>query len=291
MKFGICLPIRRDTSLEFNINLSIKAEELGFDSVWASDHVVVPNEQVGRFTKYFYDPFILLSAVASETKKIKLGTSLIVLPYRNPVVLAKIISTLDVLSEGRVLFGVATGWLKKEFESLGVPFEKRGMRTNEYLEAISVLWSEDNPNYQGKYVNFSDISFLPKPYQKPHPKIIVGGNSDFAISRAAKYATGWQPTWITPSEMKESVRKLKDYLKKYNRDENDFILSVRNRIVPDAYALEYPECYFGGSIRNISELIEQYVDIGVSHILFDPECENDEQTYELIERLASEFIN
>ncbi len=91
--------------------------------------------------------------------------------------------------------------------------------------------------------------------------------------------------------MKESVRKLKDYLKKYNRDENDFILSVRNRIVPDAYALEYPECYFGGSIRNISELIEQYVDIGVSHILFDPECENDEQTYELIERLASEFIN
>ena len=133
MIFGICLPIRRDTSLEFNIDLALKCEQLGFDSVWVSDHVVVPNDQVGRFTKYFYDPFVLLSAIAAKTQKIKVGSSLIILPYRNPLVTAKMISTLDVLSSGRVIFGVATGWLKEEFDSLDVPLKK------EVKEQMSIL--------------------------------------------------------------------------------------------------------------------------------------------------------
>ena len=163
MKFGICLPIRRDTSLEFNLELGFAAERLGFDSVWVSDHVAVPNNQVGRFSKIFYDPFVLLSAIAAKTEKIILGTSLIILPYRNPIIVAKSISTLDLLSSGRVVFGVGTGWLEDEFNALGVSFNDRGKRSNEYLEIIKNLWVEDSPRFRGSFFDYSDIEFYPKP--------------------------------------------------------------------------------------------------------------------------------
>ena len=128
MKYGICLPIRRDCSIEFNINMAKRAEELGFDSVWVSDHVVIPNKAIGSFSKVFYDPFILLAAIASVTKSIRIGTSVIILPYRNPVVVAKMAATLDVLSEGRLIMGIAPGWLKEEFETLNADFKNRHPR-------------------------------------------------------------------------------------------------------------------------------------------------------------------
>jgi len=119
-----------------NINIAKRAEELGFDSVWVSDHVVMPEKHTGMFSEVFYDPLMLLSCIAAETSKIKIGTSVIILPYRNPVVVAKMIATLDVFSEGRVIFGVGPGWMREEYDALSVPYERRGARTNEYIRAI-----------------------------------------------------------------------------------------------------------------------------------------------------------
>ncbi len=285
MKFGICLPIRRDTSLEFNVELGIRAESFGFDSIWASDHVAVPNGQVGRFTQHFYDPFVLLSAIAAKTSKIKIGTSLIILPYRNPVVVANMVSSLDVLSKGRVIFGVATGWLKEEFDILGVPFKKRGKRTNEYIEVIKELWENDSPEYQGEYFQFSDFKFDPKPYQKPHLPIWVGGNSEYAMQRAVKYGEGWQPTWVTPDEMDKLTDQMNDFV------DADFVYSVRNRVtISTEKDKSLPDCYFNGTVDDIVKIIKDYERAGVSNILFDPETKSDDETFNLIELLSKEVI-
>lgn len=286
MKFGICLPIRRDTSLEFNVELGVKAESLGFHSIWASDHVVVPDGQVGRFTQHFYDPFILLSAIASKTSNLTIGTSLIILPYRNPVVVANMISSLDILSRGRVVFGVATGWLKEEFDILGVPFERRGKRTNEYIEVIKELWESDTPKYNGEYFQFENFKFDPKPLQKPHPPIWIGGNSKYAMNRAAKYGSGWQPTWVTHNDMYELIDKMNELI-----DKDDFVYSVRNRVIISSRKdKNCPEYYFNGTTKDIIENIKKYERAGVSHILFDPETNSDKETFEMIKTLSHEVL-
>jgi len=159
MKFGICLPIRLSLTAQDNVDIAKSAELLGFDSIWASDHVVMPQRHLGSFSEVFYDPFMLLSFIAAETSTIKLGTSVIILPYRNPVVVAKMVATLDGLSEGRVIFGVGPGWMKEEYDSLSVPYEKRGRRTNEYIQALKELWTSDDPEYDGEFCGFSNIKF------------------------------------------------------------------------------------------------------------------------------------
>lgn len=289
MKFGVCLPIRRDTSLDFNIELAVRAEELGFDSVWASDHVAVPLSQSGRFTKYFYDPFVLLSAIAAKTSEISIGTSLLILPYRNPVVVANMVSCLDIMSKGRVVFGVATGWLKDEFDILGVPFEKRGKRTNEYIEIMKELWVSEQPEYSGSYFRFSDLEFYPKPFQKPHPELWVGGNSSFAMERALKYGTGWQPTWVTPAELKSVIADMNSRMSAEKAD--NFVYSVRNRtVITPEKDKNLPECYFSGTVSDIANSIRDYQESGVGHILFDPETGNDEDTFQLLETISKEII-
>ena len=163
----------------------------------------MPDRMKGNFSSVFYDPFVLLTAISERTSKIGLGTSVIVLPYRNPVVVAKMLSTLDVLSEGRVIFGVATGWLKEEFDALNVDFKNRGKITDEYIQAITELWQSETPVYNGDFVSFSEIDFYPKPHNNRIPEIWVGGGSKFAVSRALKYGSGWQPTWVSPADFLE----------------------------------------------------------------------------------------
>jgi probable F420-dependent oxidoreductase len=167
MKFGITIPILRNVEPHAIIDIAKKVEELGFDSIWASDHVIIPNKYVGRFTGTFYDPFVLLSSIASQTSRIKLGTSVIVLPYRNPIAVAKAVVTLDLLSNGRLIFGVGSGWLKEEFEILEASFHERGKRTDEYVRIFKELWEKDDPKFDGEFYSFSDIKFYPKPHQKP----------------------------------------------------------------------------------------------------------------------------
>jgi len=299
MKFGIALPIRKDFELDVHIEMAKKAEELGFDSVWVSDHVVVPDRYVGRFSKVFYDPFILLSAIAAQTKKIKLGTSVIILPYRNPIVVAKMVATLDMLSEGRVIFGVGTGWMREEFDTLGVPHSERGRRTDEYIRIFKELWENDEPRFEGEFFRFSKIKFYPKPFQKPYPPIWVGGASKKAIKRAVQFGNGWHPTWVSPEDMEREITYITNLAKNSRRELKDFVFSVRNRFrifdssddVPErTEAGERSPFSLCGTAKEIKNHIKHYEEVGVSHLVVDVVAEGVKKMFDMIERFAVEII-
>jgi len=298
MKFGICLPIRIDADAGTNVSIAKTAEEIGFDSVWASDHVIMPENRVGMFSENFYDPFILLSYIAAETSRIKIGTSVIILPYRNAVVVAKMIATLDALSGGRVIFGVGPGWMKEEFETLGVPHDTRGRMTNEYLTAIKILWETDKPEFEGEFVKFSGIKFHPKPLQKPHPPILIAGSSVLAIKRAVRFGDGWHPTWVSPEDVQKGIAELRSVAEKEGRDLSGFAYTVRNRIkitedggerLPDKGGNE-PTFALRGTVSEIKDYIAGYGELGVSHIVFDPDVDTADEIFDIMERLAEEVI-
>jgi len=300
MKFGICLPIRLSLEAKDNVEIAKAAEDLGFDSVWVSDHVVMPKKHAGMFSEVFYDPLILLSYIAAETFKIKIGTSVIILPYRNPVVVAKMIATLDVLSEGRVIFGVGPGWMREEYDALSVLYEKRGARTSEYIRAIKELWMSDEPSFEGEYCNFSNIKFYPKPTQKPHPPIFIAGSSDYALRRAAYYGDGWQPTWVSPGDVKDGIPKLETMAAEKGRDLSSFTYSVRNRLhIVDAdyeakndniFESDDPPFLLRGTVAEITDDIKSYEDLGVSHIVLDPVVENLDEIYNTMEIVSRDIL-
>ncbi|MBM4336345.1 MAG: LLM class F420-dependent oxidoreductase [Deltaproteobacteria bacterium] len=171
------------------------AEAAGFDSVWTAEHVVLPDPQAPPSPAppqmKLLDPAVALSFLAAHTTRLLLATGIIILPQRNPVVLAKELASVDRLSKGRLVFGLGAGYLKPEFQALGVPFGDRGKRTDEYIEAIVALWTQDEPEYKGEYVAFGAIQAHPHPVQKPHPPIFVGGMSPSGLRRAARYGNGW----------------------------------------------------------------------------------------------------
>jgi probable F420-dependent oxidoreductase len=171
------------------------AEQAGFDSVWTGEHVVLPDPQVPPSPVPAHTPFVdsavALAFVAAHTSRIKLGTGIIILPQRNPVVLAKELASVDVLSNGRLIFGIGIGYLKPEFDAIGAPFDHKGPRTEEFLAAMIALWSMERPAYQGRFLSFGGINAMPRPVQQPHPTIVFGGHTKQAYSRAARLATGW----------------------------------------------------------------------------------------------------
>jgi probable F420-dependent oxidoreductase len=195
------------------IELAQAGEEAGFDSVWAIEHTVVPGgyqsvypyastgRMPGREDEFVLpDPLIWMAYVAAATHRIKVGTAVLILPQHNPVHVAKQVATLDHLSGGRVLLGIGVGWLKEEFDALGVPFEKRGARTDEYIGAMRELWSSDSPTFKGEYVNFEAAHCLPRPVNGTVP-IIVGGDSKPAARRAGRLGDGYFPARGTQTEL------------------------------------------------------------------------------------------
>ncbi len=267
MQFGVALPnFGKFADKQFMVELSRAAEALGYDSLWASDHVVIPHSHEG-FGDTFYDPLITLSYIAAHTSKITLGTSVMILPYRNPIVLAKCLATLDVLSGGRLILGVGAGWLRDEFDALGVAYEQRGPMTDEYIEIIKKLWSEDAPVHKGDYYQFREIGFFPKPLQDRGPRIWVGGGSNAAIRRAAQYGDGWHPVGTDPESLERELRKLDDYLREYNRDKGQFVISLRRNLeIADSKNLP-PGDTLRGTPEKILKGLRQYRDLGVSHIV------------------------
>jgi probable F420-dependent oxidoreductase len=171
------------------------AEAAGLDSVWVLDHVVLPDPRAGRSPMEpdfpIIEPVVSLTWLAAVTQTIRLGTGVIILPQRNPLVLAKQLASLDVLSGGRLIFGIGAGYLEQEFAAVGVPFRGHGPRTDEYLAALRALWSQPKPSFAGRYVSFSDINAYPRPLQQPGPELVVGGRSPNALRRTIEHARGW----------------------------------------------------------------------------------------------------
>jgi probable F420-dependent oxidoreductase len=171
------------------------AERAGFESVWTGEHVVLPDPQAPPSPVPaqvpMLDPAVALTHVAAHTQRLRLGTGIIILPQRNPLVLAKELASLDVLSGGRLIFGYAAGYLHQEFAALGIPFADRGARTDEYLDAILALWTQEKPRFAGRFVSFDGIDAQPRPVQQPHPPLVVGGQSPPAYRRAVSHGHGW----------------------------------------------------------------------------------------------------
>ena len=208
MEFGVFLPQAGSAATPAALrDVAQGAEALGYDSLWAGDHLVLPLEQrdsrypfseSGRFPvppdRPWLEPFTLLAYLAAVTSRITLGMSVCILPYRHPIENAKMGADLDYLSGGRFIFGAGAGWMAEEFAALGVPFEERGPRTDEQLEAITALWTQPRPSYAGRFYRFDNVALEPKPVQRPRPPLWVGGNHRPSQRRAARYADAWHPT-------------------------------------------------------------------------------------------------
>ena len=208
------------------IQLARRAEELGFASVWVHDHVFNAAHVFRRIgNKPYYEPLTLLSYVAACTQRVGLGTSVLVLPYHNPLRLAKIAATLDVLSGGRLILGVGVGAVPQESEALGSPYAERGAITDEAIAIMQELWTKDDPSFAGKYYRFSGMPFSPKPLQQPHIPILIGGNSRAAIRRAVRLGNGWHPFAISSETLREGIHYLREHAQRAGRDVTEIPVS------------------------------------------------------------------
>src|SRR5262245_4206296 len=191
------------------VDLAVRAEALGVDSVWVHDHVFNVGHVLERIGgRPYYEPLALLGFVAARTSRVRLGTSVLVLPYHNAVRLAKTAATLDVLSRGRLVLGVGVGLIEQEMRAMGSPFAERGALTDEAIAVMRTLWTEDEPGFDGRYHRFAGMPFPPKPVPKPSIPIVVGGVSRPAIRRAARLGDGWHPLGMSPAALAEGIAAL-----------------------------------------------------------------------------------
>ena len=285
MKIGISMPHSGFLADSKNISaIATKADILGFDFLTVSDHIVIPKcvdstmpySPDGNFNPgdgFCYDPLTLLSFLSAVTANIRLVPSVMVVPYRNPIHAAKMISTIDVLSSGRVTIGCGVGWLKEEFEILDAhDFHSRGIVTNEYIESMIELWTQSEPSYKGKYIEFENILFTPKPIQTPYPPIWIGGESEAAIKRAARIGNGWFPLSQNPTfplktneQLNLSLGYLKNELELRNKNIHEFEVVFQPRWA------NLSEYNYEMLIDNFSQIIENILELeklGVTHVLF-----------------------
>jgi probable F420-dependent oxidoreductase len=230
--------------------IAVRAEELGYDSLWAGEHVVVPRPRVAPSPlepdEPMLDPIVLLAHLAARTRHVRLGTGVIVLPQRNPLVLAKQLASLDVLSGGRLEVGIGAGYLEPELRALGVPMDERGSRTDEYLAAMRALWEGDPPAFEGRHVRFSGVDAHPRPVQRPLP-VVIGGHAPAAHRRAARSAEGWYGFGLSPEATAEQVAGLRAAVADRGRDRPLPISVTPDRRLDRATA----EAYAGGGVDRL----------------------------------------
>ena len=213
-----------------------RAEELGFESLWYAEHPILPVHSDSPFPatggaipetyRHFTDPFIALARASGVTSKIKLGTGITLVPERNPLLLAKEIAVLDLYSGGRFLFGVGTGWLREETELMGGNFEHRWSQTREAILAMKELWTKDEAEFHGRYYDFPLVKSSPKPVQKPHPPVFLGGYAPNVFKRVAAWGDGWMPIRVTPEQVKKGRAAIDELAEAAGRDPKSIRLMV-----------------------------------------------------------------
>lgn len=253
MQLGILAPANSPVATpEFVTALGVGVEERGFHSVWAPEHVVLFDEYA---SKYPYtpdgrigggpemgplEPFVSLSFLAAATKRVRLGTGVLLVPQRNPVYTAKSVASLDWLSGGRVDLGVGVGWLREEFAALSVPWERRGDRTRSYVNVLRTLWRDDVSAYKDEFYELPSCRQFPKPLQKPNPPILFGGESDAALARVAEIGDGWYGFNLTPETARERIAQLEVRLARAGRKRSDVRIfatpSWREPLAPERLA-------------------------------------------------------
>jgi probable F420-dependent oxidoreductase len=263
------------------VGLACRSEELGFDSVWVHDHVFNVGHVFDRIGgKPYYEPLTLLSFVAARTQRIRLGTSVLVLPYHNPIRLAKTAATLDVLSGGRLILGVGVGSIEKETLAMGSPFAERGALSDEAIAVMRTLWSEEDPSFDGKYSRFSGMKFSPKPVQKPSIPIVIGGVSRAAIRRVARLGDGWQPLGLSPEALAEGMAQLRD-----EAHGRDIPVSIAMGLGAPGSRRRHA---LGSEPSEISRNVKAYADLGVDTLVISANTSDPREARSALEMLARE---
>jgi probable F420-dependent oxidoreductase len=239
MKIGLFTPLSADgSSPELAIEIARVAEDCGFSSLWAPEHAVLfddytpsypyseDGQMPGGASANVLDPFPVLSFFAAHTKRIRIGTGVMILPQRNPVYAAKEIASLDVLSGGRLDVGIGVGWLAEEMRALGTPWERRGARANSYVSVMKALWCDDPSAYEDEFYTLPECRFAPKPVQKPHPPLVFGGESRPALRRIAELGQGWNAAMKTPEQMVKLLAELDGLLEENGRTRDELEITV-----------------------------------------------------------------
>jgi probable F420-dependent oxidoreductase len=244
-----------------------ESEQRQVASLWVSDHVIFPRTATGSYPggrfphppdRAYLEPVITLAAAAMCTTRARLGASVFVLGHRHPIVMAKMLATIDALSQGRLIVGVGVGWWKEELEMLGAPFHARGRQADEMLRVFKALWTEDNPNFQGEFYKIQNLGFAPKP--KPLPPIWVGGDSPGAFKRVVTLGDGWHATSKTPTQFAEALGRLKTAADKAGRRLETIELSLRFTLTDDL---------LGKGPQAVVDLLGEYQRLGLSHVVLE----------------------
>lgn len=302
MKVGISLPQLGPTASPENlIKVARHAEELGYDSAWVLERLLwplnpqepypaSPDGSLPETYQIVLDPIETLTFVAAHTKKLQLGTSVLVLPYHTPIQLAKRIATLDVLSGGRVLVGVGVGWSRDEFEAVGTPFERRGARCDEFLRAMIEVWTHEPVKFDGEFYNIPESKIGPKPIQKPYPPIYVAGFGQFTFDRAAKFGNGWNPAGVPSFEWLEGmISQFRQTNVSAGRTDMEVVLRCFTMVFKDSPGPQRGPMM--GTLDEVREDTRRLRDLGVTHLIqsppaigFDPSAKIDDML-KLMEQL------
>jgi probable F420-dependent oxidoreductase len=291
MQLGVAVPNAHETLAEPATIAAVarRAESLGFDSVWANDHVVIPDaapsgtgqaspayaarygEQRGQ---RLYEPLITLAYLAGMTDRVLLGTSIYLLALRHPLLAAKQVVSLDALSHGRVILGVGVGWLAAEYAAVDLPFKQRGSRTDESLRILKALCEDGRADFDGRHYRLESIEFLPKPAQRPHPPVWIGGRSEAALRRAAHLGDAWHPSHFTCDELRRWVPELHAECERAGRSPHDVAVTSRRRLVRSGAAAADddapdPDRILEGSPAQIAATIAELEDVGVTHLIVE----------------------
>jgi len=276
MKLGICLPhYGRPIEIGRILEVVRRAEESGLDSVWVTDHVVVPEQANVIYREDMLDPLAVLPWLAGVTRRVLLGTSVVILPYRSPIPVAKLLASVDVLSGGRLIVGAAIGWLEGEFDALGVPFKERASRSDEALELLRALWTQEHPKIQTKRHRVQDVVFSPMPLQKPRPPLYVGGSSEGAYRRVARLGDGWHASATNHDAFRQGADTVRRFWKEAGRESAPF-LSLRIPILIDG--VHRPAVDMGlirgrhtlnGSVTQIADELRGFRDLDCGHVALE----------------------
>lgn len=315
MQFGFGLPTRGPMATPQSLaTLARKGEELGFAILSVSDHIIIPKTIASTYPynesgTYMGGPggecmeqLSLLSFLAGMTSSARLLTSVMVVPHRPPVLTAKMLATIDVLSNGRLLVGCGVGWMREEFEAIGAPsYDERGTVSDEYIRAFKELWTSDTPTFEGKYCRFSNVTFAPKPVQKPHPPLWTGGESPVALRRAGRFANVWYPIGsnpkfpvATPAHFAEYASEVQRYAREAGRDPSTIAFAYSTNWYTDQQALTLPNGErrpLTGTPQQIVDDVKRYEDLGVRSMMVNLQGDTLPQTLEQVQRFADRIMS
>jgi probable F420-dependent oxidoreductase len=286
MRIGFFLPqIGPAASVDSITKIATLAEELRYDSLWVTDRLLYPtNPQTSYYGgplpepyKRIFDPLETLTFAAAHTRRVALGTSVLDIPFYNPVILARQLTTLDVLSGGRLRVGFGLGWSKDEYDATGASMKIRGKRADEFIAVLKAIWTTDPAEYHGKYFQLPKSIIQPKPVQKPHPPIYLAAYSPGAMKRTAKLADGWMPVGMTIDQVKSTITQLKNLARDVGRNPADLKVILRYNLAITSQLQGKDRPFFSGTLTQIKDDIASVKAYGPDELILDPTFSPDTQ--------------